>query len=125
MKSADLQVYAGIDTHADTNHVAIISQLGHKLADAQFPTTGNGYHELLKFVLSFGQILRIGIEGTASYGAGITAYLRSQGVLVREVIRPNRQTPATANRIPSTPTPQPEPSPPMRTCQFPNSLAVQ
>ena len=91
MKTTELKVYAGIDTHADTNHVAVISELGRKLGDAQFPTTRSGYEELHRFILSFGKTLRVGIEGTASYGAGVTAYLRSHAVMVREVIRPKRQ----------------------------------
>ena len=32
-----------------------------------------------------------GIEGTGSYGAGLARYLRSEGRVVIEVIRPNRQ----------------------------------
>ena len=84
-------MYAGIDTHQSTNHVGIISEIGKKLGDKEFPTTSAGYQALLAFIASFGTILAIGIEGTASYGAGVTAYLRSQHVIVREVIRPNRQ----------------------------------
>lgn len=56
-----------------------------------FPTSGLGYRQLLAFVHTFGTVPRIGVEGTASYGTGITAYLRDQHILVREVIRPNRQ----------------------------------
>ncbi|MDN5704928.1 MAG: IS110 family transposase [Yaniella sp.] len=91
MTSSNQNVYAGIDTHADTHHVAVIDELGRKLGDKQFPTTRSGYHQLLAFLHTFGLILRIGVEGTASYGAGLTAYLRSQQILVREIIRPNRQ----------------------------------
>ncbi|GAA1848527.1 IS110 family transposase [Brevibacterium marinum] len=85
-------VYAGIDTHQNTNHVGIINEVGKKLGDQEFPTTGIGYQSLLDFVLTFGTIIAIGIEGTASYGAGITAYLRTHNITVKEVIRPNRQT---------------------------------
>ena len=85
-------VYAGIDTHQNTNHVGIINEVGKKLGDKEFPTTSTGYQALLDFVLTFGTIIAIGIEGTASYGAGITAYLRTRNITVKEVIRPNRQT---------------------------------
>lgn len=92
MTATQTNVYAGIDTHQNTNHVGIINEVGKKLADREFPTTSTGYEDLLAFILTFGAIIAIGIEGTASYGAGITAYLRSKNVLVKEVIRPNRQT---------------------------------
>lgn len=92
MTGPQTNVYAGIDTHQTTHHVGIINELGKRLADREFPTTTAGYRDLLTFILSFGTIIAVGIEGTASYGAGITAYLRSQNVLVKEVIRPNRQT---------------------------------
>ncbi|SMY05236.1 MULTISPECIES: IS110 family transposase [Brevibacterium] len=92
MTGTPTNVYAGIDTHQNTNHVGITNEIGKKLGDKEFPTTSTGYTALLNFILSFGTILAVGIEGTASYGAGVCAYLRSQGVLAKEVIRPNRQT---------------------------------
>ncbi|UVI35527.1 IS110 family transposase [Brevibacterium spongiae] len=92
MTAPQPNVYAGIDTHQNTNHVGIINEVGKKLADKEFPTTSTGYQALLDFVLTFGTIIAIGIEGTASYGAGITAYLRTHNITVKEVIRPNRQT---------------------------------
>jgi hypothetical protein len=36
-------VYTGVDTHADTHHVAVVSEHGKELADREFPTTANGY----------------------------------------------------------------------------------
>jgi transposase len=38
-----------------------------------------------------GELAKIGVEGTGSYGAGLARYLRACGVEVAEVIRPNRQ----------------------------------
>ncbi len=59
-------MYAGIDTHQNTNHVGISNEVGKKLGDKEFPTTSTGYKALLDFVLGFGTIIAIGIEGTAS-----------------------------------------------------------
>ena len=39
----------------------------------------------------FGEVERIGVEGTGSYGAGITRFLRAQTVEIVEVNCPNRQ----------------------------------
>jgi transposase len=91
MTTLTREVVAGVDTHADTHHVAVIDTVGRKLADAQFPTTTDGYAALLLFLLSFGAVLRVGIEGTGSYGAGLARHLREAGLMIREVIRPQRQ----------------------------------
>lgn len=85
------ETYAGVDTHADTHHAAVIDQNGKHLADAQFPTTPAGYAALTAFILMYGVLIRVGVEGTGSYGAGLTRHLTSLGYQVVEVIRPNRQ----------------------------------
>lgn len=85
------EIYAGVDTHADTHHAAIIDQNGKHLADAQFPTTPAGYAALTAFILMYGILMRVGIEGTGSYGAGLARHLTALGHQVLEVIRPNRQ----------------------------------
>ena len=38
-----------------------------------------------------GELAKVGVEGTGSYGAGLACYLAARGVEVAEVIRPNRQ----------------------------------
>lgn len=58
------------------------------------PTRGTGaeaFIELWNWLLSFGHIASVGIEGTGSYGAGVARCLASQGAVVNEVNRPNRQ----------------------------------
>lgn len=88
MTTKQVEVVAGVDTHADTHHVAVIDTARRRLADAAFPATSAGYAALLAFVLSFGRLLRIGIEGTGSYGAGLNRFLQAQQIVTREVIRP-------------------------------------
>lgn len=85
-----LGVVGGIDTHADTLHVAAIDTLGREIDDCEFPTTPAGYQRALYFLTGLGDLECIGIEGTSSYGAGITAAARAAGYEVREVIRPQR-----------------------------------
>lgn len=86
----DLDVIAGVDTHADTHHVAVLSAMGRRLGDQQVPATVAGYEELLIFVRSFGRVRLVGIEGTASYGAGLARYLRTHEIQIREILRPRR-----------------------------------
>ena len=85
------EVVAGIDTHADTHHVAVIDRTGRRLADAGFPATFAGYQAILVYLAAFGAVRIVGIEGTHSYGAGITLHLQRAGLRVVEVLRPNRQ----------------------------------
>ncbi|MGI9147272.1 MAG: IS110 family transposase [Chloroflexota bacterium] len=40
---------------------------------------------------SFGRVVRVGVEGTGSYGAGLHTALRRADIEVREVVRPKRQ----------------------------------
>lgn len=84
------RVVAGIDTHADTIHVAVITDLGQPVADREFPTTAIGYRNTIAFLAGHGEIVAVGVEGTSSYGAGITTALTAAGMTVLEVTRPCR-----------------------------------
>ena len=83
-------VIAGVDTHADTHHAAVVTATGAHLGDEEFPTSEDGYLQLTRFITSFGQIQTVGVEGTNSYGAGLSRHLRQAGIRVQEVIRPKR-----------------------------------
>lgn len=85
------EVIAGIDTHADTHHVAVIDIDGRRLGDAGFPATLIGYQAIAAYIAAFGLVRQVGVEGTHSYGAGITVHLQAAGMRVVEIIRPNRQ----------------------------------
>jgi len=84
-------VIGGIDTHKDTHAVAAVTTTGELLGTAQFTTDPSGYRHLLAWLRAFGAVVRIGVEGTGSYGAGLTRYLQSEGISLVEVIRPKRQ----------------------------------
>jgi transposase len=86
------KVTGGVDTHGETHHAAVVDEVGRQLADREFPTTPRGYRALLIWLASFGTLVRVGVEGTGAYGAALTRYLRSEGVQVVEVDRPDRQT---------------------------------
>jgi transposase len=84
-------VTGGVDTHALTHTVAVVDQVGRVLGSEEFPATAQGNREALAWMRSFGELVKVGVEGTGSYGAGLARYLAAQGVEVVEVIRPNRQ----------------------------------
>jgi transposase len=85
------QVVGGVDTHKDTHTAAVIDTAGRMLGHETFPATGAGYTRLLDWLVSFGQLLLVGIEGTGVYGSGLAAHLRGQGVGMVEVDRPDRK----------------------------------
>lgn len=89
--STSRQVVAGVDTHSLTHHVAVLDAIsGQVLGDRQVDATSAGYEQAESFATSFGQVLVWGVEGTNSYGAGLTRSLLAAGHQVREIIRPNR-----------------------------------
>lgn len=87
----ETRVIIGVDTHADTHHVAVVTEHGRPLADREFAATGYGYRRIIEFARSYGEVVSVGVEGTGTYGAGLTRILRSEGLAVVEVNRPNRQ----------------------------------
>lgn len=89
--SKEAHVVAGVDTDADTNYAAVVTVTGQHLAAAQFPATRVGYEALARFITCHGPLVRVGVEGTNSYGAALTRHLVAAGVCVVEVIRPKRQ----------------------------------
>ena len=80
---------AGIDTHTDTHTVAVISDTGRHIATDTFPATNPGYVAISEFMATYG-VTTVGVEGTSSYGAGLTRHLRTQKYSVVEVLRPTR-----------------------------------
>lgn len=88
--TASRAVVIGADTHLDTVHLAALSPTGAPVADAQFPTRPAGYYLAVKWAQSFGTVLRAGVEGTSSYGAGLTRALQDAGIEVAEINRSDR-----------------------------------
>ncbi len=70
---------------------AVLDEIGGLLGTESFPADPDGYAELLTWLKSFGDVGKVGVEGTGSYGAGIARFLARAGVHVVEVDRQNRQ----------------------------------
>jgi transposase len=83
-------VTGGVDTHLDVHVAAALDPIGGLLGTAPFPTTPAGYQALLSWLESFGEVAKVGVEGTGSYGAGLSKFLRLADIDVIEVDRPNR-----------------------------------
>ena len=90
-ESTAVLVTVGVDTHADVHVAAALDQLGRLLATQSVPSTPAGYRTLVAWANTLGTVERFGIEGTGSYGAGLTRWLHGRGFDVLEVERPKRQ----------------------------------
>jgi transposase len=85
------EVTGGVDTHGEFHVAAVVDSTARILGTETFPATAAGYRRLLRWLQRHGTLATVGVEGTASYGAGLTRYLTGEGVTVVEVNRPDRQ----------------------------------
>jgi len=84
-------ITGGVDTHLDVHVAAALDPLGRLIGTESFSTDAAGYRALLEWLRRFGEVTKVGVEGTGSYGAGLARFLRREHVHVVEVNRPNRQ----------------------------------
>jgi len=87
---SERDVIGGVDTHLDLHWAAVVEPDGTVLGVQAFSTTRAGYRAMLGWMRGFGALLRVGVESTGSYGAGLTRHLALSGVPVLEVTGPNR-----------------------------------
>ena len=83
-------VVGGVDTHKDLHVVAVADEHDHILGSQCFATTRHGFKQMLTWMRSFGQLRRVGVEATGTYGAGLLRYLQAAGVEVLEVTTPDK-----------------------------------
>ena len=84
-------VVGGVDTHADVHVAAAVDGNGGVLGVESFPTDTAGYRSLADWLSGFGPVIRVGVEGTGSYGVGLSRHLHGLNIKVVEVDRANRQ----------------------------------
>ena len=83
-------VFCGVDTHADSHWLCVLDWRGRKVLSRQFPADAAGYEALAGAIAAAGEPACIAMEGTSSYGAGLTRHLASLGMPVREALSPAR-----------------------------------
>jgi transposase len=87
---ADRDVVGGVDTHKDLHVAAVVDELDRVLESRCFATTRHGYKQMLTWMRSFGQLRRVGVEATGTYGAGLLRYM--QKTLASRFWRSRRRT---------------------------------
>ena len=83
-------VFCGVDTHADSHWLCVLDWRGRKVLSRQFPADAAGYEALAGAIAAAGEPACVAMEGTSSYGAGLTRHLASLGMPVREALSPAR-----------------------------------
>ncbi len=84
-------VIGGVDTHKDLHAAAVVDHQDRVIGSRSFASTRQGYRQMLAWMRSFGDLQRVGVESTGSYGAGLLRFLQKAGVTVLEVPAPDRQ----------------------------------
>ena len=83
-------IVGGVDTHKDLHVAAVVDDYDRLLGTASFPTTRHGYKTMLAWMRSFGNVSRVGVECTGTYGAGLLRYLQRAGITTLEVTTPDK-----------------------------------
>jgi transposase len=82
----------GVDTHRDVHAVAVCDRSGGVVAETTIAADALGYRRLLRFGEMVAPARRVwAIEGTGSFGSGLSGFLLERGERVVEVVRPVRQ----------------------------------
>jgi transposase len=81
----------GVDTHKHTHTAAVVTTTGGLIDHVTIPTDAFGAKRVLAFARGQAPGRRVwAIEGTGSYGSGLTTFLLEQGEWVVEIDRPRR-----------------------------------
>lgn len=83
-------IIGGVDTHKDLHVAAVVDAKDRFIASNTFATTRQGYRLMLEWMRSLGEVQRVGVEATGTYGAGVLRYLQKAGIEVLEVTGPDK-----------------------------------
>jgi transposase len=91
MLTGHVEHVIGVDTHRDTNTAAVVTAAGEVLAHHQCSTDAMGYRRVVAFADEHAPGRRVwAIEGSGSFGSGLTTHLLERGEWVVEIDRPAR-----------------------------------
>lgn len=89
--SEQVEFVVGVDTHQDTHTAAVLDRIGVTHATTTQPADPGGYQRRLAFARRHAPQHRLwAVEGSGSFGRGLTTYLLNQQECVIEIDRPAR-----------------------------------
>lgn len=89
--AADGRIVVGVDTHKYVHVAVALDELGGRRGELTVSADTAGYAALEAWAAMLGRPAAFGVEGTGSYGAGLTSFLRRSGHHVVEVNRGDRR----------------------------------
>lgn len=78
-------MFVGVDSHKDTLAACVVDGAGREVAAATFENSPAGHAKLLRWAQGAGDIQRVGVECSGTYGAAFGRLLVEQGVAAFEV----------------------------------------
>ena len=75
----------GVDSHKDSLVCAVVDEAGRAVGSESFPNTAAGHEAMSAWLDGLGSVVRVGIEGSGSYGRGLAQLLVSDGYAVVDV----------------------------------------
>jgi hypothetical protein len=109
MAQERIDVIGGVDTHKDSHVAAVIDYQGRILDTKAFRVTEGGYRALLEWMRSFGELAKVGMEGTGAYGAGLARRFSSTSPIPGAFLTAPNSAPCET--LPASPwKPRPRPS---------------
>lgn len=93
MLADEVDFVIGVDTHTDSHALALVEARTQRTRrQLSIPCTRSGYRQALRLARRQAAGRRAwAVEGTGSYGAGLTRFLHARGEQVLEVERPRRE----------------------------------
>lgn len=84
------QVAIGADARKEIHVAAAVDWQGALVDERRFAATRQGCRQLGSWARSLGDVLRVGVECSGSYGSGLARHLAKNGFTVLEVTSPDR-----------------------------------
>ena len=76
IEGLERRIVGGVDTHKDLHVAAVVDEQDRVLGTHSFATTRHGYRQMRAWMRSLGDLQRIGVESTGSYGAGLLRFMQ-------------------------------------------------
>lgn len=75
----------GVDSHKDSLVCVVVDEAGRSAGSGVFPNTAAGHEKMLSWTGGLGSVIRVGVEGSGSYGRGLAQRLVTAGWVVVDV----------------------------------------